>query len=99
MKISNFHKFLCGLFLIIFLGVCTLFGSLWIQAYREHVVFKQQEAKLHNRLEEALKEKKIREEYLERMEHDEEFFEWVVKQRLGYARGDELVFKFEEEGK
>lgn len=97
MKISNMHKFLCGLFLIFFLSIIIFFGSLWLQAYKEHIIFKKQENKLQQKLLTLQNEKNMKEDYINKIDNDEEFVEWVAKQRLGYATDNEIVFKFNKE--
>ena len=55
-----------------------------------------------DQLDEALRlaaaEEKLREqtEYLERLRHDPALVERIIRQKLGYAKDDEYIFRFEE---
>ena len=39
------------------------------------------------------------EKYLDRLRHDPALVEMLIRQKLGYAKGEEFVFRFEEEKK
>lgn len=81
------------------IGVCSVFGVILSQTYRRYDAFKSTEGRLRNELTEAQQEFHSREAYLNRLLDDPEFFEHVVRKRLGYSRSDELIFKFEESQK
>ncbi|MFW5873955.1 MAG: FtsB family cell division protein [Verrucomicrobiota bacterium] len=73
------------------------FAGLLLQTYREYRHFKEREARFEANLRQARKEFDQKEAYLARMLEDPEFMERVVRERLGYARPDELLFRFSEE--
>lgn len=80
--------------------LCVLvvfFGSLVLKTHREYKNFKQRENRIEAKLIQARKEFVQKEAYLSRLLDDSEFLERVVRERLGYARPDELLFRFSDE--
>ena len=73
------------------------FSGLVIRTYNELKNFQIREARLEMRLLEAENEFKRKEIYFKRLLEDDEFLEKVARQRLGYARPDELLFRFNDE--
>ncbi len=73
------------------------FGGLIVQTYREYKHFKARETRIETKLTQARKEFEQKEAYLAQMLEDPEFLERVVRERLGYARPDELLFRFNDE--
>ena len=59
--------------------------------------FQIREARLEQRLLEVENEFKRKEAYYKRLLEDDAFLERVARQRLGYARPDELLFRFNDE--
>jgi len=84
---------LLGMLLLLVL----FFAGVLLQTYREYAHFKEREARFEANLRQARKEFEQKEAYLARMLEDSEFLERVVRERLGYARPDELLFRFSEE--
>jgi cell division protein DivIC len=81
----------------VLLALIVFFSSLMVQTYREYRNFRVRELRIEAKLTQAQKEFEQKEMYLERMLEDSEFLERVVRERLGYARPDELLFRFSEE--
>jgi len=80
--------------------LCVLvvfFGSLVLKTHREYQNFKERENRIEAKLIQARKEFAQKEAYLSRLLDDPEFLERVVRERLGYARPDELLFRFSDE--
>ena len=73
------------------------FTSLILQTHREYSNFKARENRIEQKLIQARKEFEQKEAYLTRLLEDPEFMERVVRERLGYSRPDELLFRFAEE--
>ena len=80
----------------IFIGLVVFFFSLILKTHREYKNFKASELKIEEKLIQARKEFEYKEIYLELLE-DPEFLERVARERLGYARPDELLFRFSDE--
>lgn len=72
------------------------FSGLVIRTYNELKNFQIRESRLEQRLLEAENEFKRKEAYFKRLLEDDEFLERVARQRLGYARPDELLFRFND---
>ena len=80
--------------------LCVLvifFGSLVLKTHREYQNFKARENRIEAKLIQARKEFLQKEAYMARLIDDPEFLERVVRERLGYARPDELLFRFSDE--
>ena len=73
------------------------FSSLILQTYREYQNFRAREVRIEAKLTQARKEFQQKETYLARLLEDPEFLKRVVRERLGYSRPDELLFRFSDE--
>lgn len=82
---------------IILLFLILFFSGLVIRTYNELKNFQMREARLEQRLLEVENEFKRKEAYYKRLFEDDNFLERVARQRLGYARPDELIFRFNDE--
>jgi len=87
--------------LLTLLGMlCVLvvfFGGLLLKTHREFQNFKARQDRIEAKLIQARKEFEQKEVYLARLIDDPEFLERVVRERLGYSRPDELLFRFSDE--
>ncbi|MEO0510592.1 MAG: septum formation initiator family protein [Verrucomicrobiota bacterium] len=80
------------------LGVLVVFfGGLLMKTHREFQNFKARQDRIEAKLIQARKEFEQKEAYLARLIEDPEFLERVVRERLGYSRPDELLFRFSDE--
>ena len=82
---------------VVLLLLILFFSGLVIRTYNELKNFQIREARLEQRLLEAENQFKRKEAYFKRLLEDEEFLERVARQRLGYARPNELLFRFNDE--
>ena len=71
-------------------------GSLILQTYREYQNFKLREQRVERKLQQAQEKFRQKEAYIARLLDDPEFLERVARERLGYSKPDELLFRFEE---
>ena len=78
------------------LALSLFFSSFIVRTYREYKNFKAQEHRIEAKLIQARKELEYKEMYLNLLE-DPDFLERVARERLGYARPDELLFRFSDE--
>jgi cell division protein FtsB len=87
--------------LLMLLGMLVVlvlfFGSLILRTHREYNNFKAREDRIEQKLIQARKEFDQKEAYLTRLLEDPEFLERIARERLGYARPDELLFRFSDE--
>ncbi|MDE3085068.1 MAG: septum formation initiator family protein [Verrucomicrobiota bacterium] len=80
---------------LIFLAVSAVFGvSLW-QARAEYERLRAQEIASRQRLAEAEHRLHDQEQILQRLRTDPDYVERIIRQRLGYAKPDEHIFRFE----
>ena len=73
------------------------FGSIMLQSQRELKQFNEREARLQAKLRQAEEEFIQKESYLGQLLEDSEFLERVARDRLGYTRPDEIIFRFTPE--
>ncbi len=82
---------------LVLLLLIIFFSGLVIRTYNELKNFQIRESRLEQRLLEAENQFKRKEAYFKRLLEDEEFLERIARQRLGYARPNELLFRFNDE--
>lgn len=94
MKFESIHKSIYLLFggFVLFVGIG--FSLMLMKTHRESKVFRQNEKNLEGTLKRAQREIEIQEAYLKHFSQDADFREWVVRQRIGYAKSDEIIFCF-----
>ena len=95
----NFSKSIQVVFGVVFAAVTLWATAFFVQMHRELKTLRAQEAANQHRLAEAEARLKQQEQYLDRLKHDPALVEVLIRQKLGYAKGDEFVFRFEEEKK
>lgn len=91
----NPHRLIVSLYVVLFLGLGLGAGALFLDARAEYRQLKQAEAASKRRLAEAQARLAEQERTLERLRTDPEFVEKVIRQRLGYARPGDFIFRFE----
>lgn len=91
-----FHKSIAALLALLLIGVCVSFGLVMLETHRQLETSREREAVLLTELEKKRELYARQKEYLRKMMTDPDFFEKVVRERLGYSREGELVFRFEE---
>lgn len=96
MKNRKLEKFCLFLFIGLFIAAAGVFTAGFGQTYREYATIRAREALYRERLSDAETKLKEKEETLHRLRHDPVYIERMIRQRLGYARPGELVFRFEE---
>ena len=91
----NSHRLIVSLYVLLFLGLGLGAGALFVDARAEYNQLKQSEAAGKRRLAEAQARLAEQERVLERLRTDPEFVEKVIRQRLGYAKPGDFIFRFE----
>ena len=92
----NWPKIITGIFLAIFAVTAIWSGVFFLEMRRDLVALRTQEALNRRRLAEAQQRLADQQRYLERLQHDPALVESIIRQKLGYVRKDEFVFRFEE---
>ena len=77
--------------------IVVCFAVIFLHTYREYKSFKNSEQVYRERLLVARADLQARESYLHLFRNDPGFLERVVRQKLGYARPDEIIFRFDRE--
>ncbi len=73
----------------------VLSALLILQARRELDHFSREERDLRTQLKDLQLQLAQREEFLDRLENDPAFLDREVRQRLGYAKPDEMIYRFD----
>ena len=88
--------FIFILFLVFFAGLSAAAGFYFFDAREEYNRQKTVEAANRVRLAEAEEKLRDQERVLERLRTDPAYVEKVIRRKLGYAKSDEYIFRFEE---
>lgn len=97
MKSSSEYKILLFILTGLLAIALGLFSMILLQTWREYTSMRQREHLYKEELKQAHQQIRIKEEYFNRLTNDQEFFERIVRQRLGYSRSDEVIFRFEKD--
>ncbi|HVU17463.1 MAG TPA: septum formation initiator family protein [Candidatus Didemnitutus sp.] len=89
-------KVISGVFLAIFVATAAWGGVFFLQMHRELATLRAQETLNQRHLAEAQEKLAAQQRYLERLQHDPALIESIIRQKLGYVRAEEFVFRFED---
>lgn len=92
----NIRKLVLGLYAALFVAVALWAGLFFVQMHRDLTALKTQEAANQRRLADATSRLRAQEKYLDRLRHDPALVERIIRQKLGYAKAQEFVFRFDE---
>lgn len=92
----NFRRFLIAIYLLAFLAGVSVFGVFFWQTRQEYRQLLEAEARAKVRLAEVQEKVREQEMILDRLRTDPAFVEYVIRRRLGYAKPDEMIFRFQE---
>lgn len=92
----KFRRVIISFYLLLFAGVAVGSAGYFWQTWAEYQRLEEIETAARARL--AMEEERLREQQrtLERMRQDPAFVEMVIRRRLGYARPEEIIFRFEQ---
>jgi len=80
---------------VVFLALSVFAGVFFYRTYGEFLNLKAQEVENRHRLAETEQRLAEQNDIMERLQQDPAFVERMIRDRLGYARPDEVVFRFE----
>lgn len=80
---------------VVFLSLSVFAGVFFYRTYGEFLNLKAQEVENRRRLAETELRLLEQRDVLDRLKNDPDFIERMIRDRLGYARSDEVVFRFE----
>ena len=92
----SLRRIIVSVYLLLFLIVGAASGVYFLEAREEYNRLRQQEASSRRRLVEAEAKLREQEKILERLRHDPVYVEKVIRRRLGYAKPEEFIFRFED---
>jgi cell division protein FtsB len=90
------RRFILVLFLVFFAGIGVASGLYFYDAREEHNRLKAIEAGDRRRLAEVEAQLAEQERILDRLRTDPGYVEKVIRRKLGYAKPDEVIYRFEE---
>lgn len=91
----NLRLCIIYVYLVLILGIGVAGGMYLLDARAEYARLLTIQAQNRRRVAEAETQLKYQETVLERMRTDPTYVEKVIRRKLGYARPDEFVFRFE----
>ncbi len=80
---------------VVFLSLSVFAGVFFYRTYGEFLNLKEQEVENRRRLAETDLRLLEQRDVLDRLKNDPAFIERMIRDRLGYARSDEVVFLFD----
>ena len=89
------RRLIIAVYLLLFLTLAAGSGVFFWQTRREYDRLIAIELKSKQRLAEAEQKLREQEKMLERLRTDPAYVEMVIRRRLGYAKPDEYIFRFE----
>lgn len=92
----NYSKLVLGFYAALFVGVALWGITFFVQMQRDLTTSRLQESANQRRLDAAMARLQEQERYLDRLQHDPALVERIIRQKLGYAKSQEFVFRFED---
>lgn len=93
----NFRQIILSLYVLLFVGLGITGGVLFKDAHDEYSRLEQVESANRRRLAEAQERLRNQERVLQRLRTDPSYVDKVIRTRLGYAKPDEFIFRFEDD--
>jgi len=98
MASASFYRIVLFALLGVLAALTAFFGHWLWRGYNEYTVAQERLDQQRGQLEQARTQYAINEAFLNKLLSDREFFERVVRERLGYTKDNEFVFRFPEDG-
>jgi cell division protein DivIC len=92
----KFRRVILSLYLLLFAGLGITGVVLFSDASTEYSRLEDLEAANRRKLAEAQERLTSQERVLQRLRTDPAYVDKVIRKRLGYAKPDEFIFRFEE---
>ena len=92
----NSRRVILSLYLLLFSGLGVTGTYLFMDARAEYNRLEQVEQLNRTRLAEVQEQLRSQEKVLERLRTDPAFVDRVIRKKLGYAKPDEFIFRFED---
>ena len=91
----NYRRLFSIVYLALFAAVIAFAGVTFLQLRKEHNQLLQTEEIARMQLAQRQETLRENQRILERLRTDPAFVEMVIRRRLGYAKPDEVIFRFE----
>jgi len=78
-------------------AVVIAFGVILHQTYQEYRIFQKREMTFDAQLSGLKADIDAKQEYLDRLQDDPVFLERVIRERLGYSKPGDLLYRFPED--
>lgn len=91
----NISKAILGVFCALFAAATFFAAVFFVQMQREMAALRAQESLNQRRLAEAEARLRAQEKFLDQVQHDPALVERLIREKLGYAKPQEFVFRFE----
>jgi cell division protein DivIC len=92
----NYRHVILSLYLVLFAGLGIAGGYLFLDARHEYSRLIQVEDANRQRLADAQERLKNQERVLDRLRNDPAYVDSVIRKKLGYAKPDEFIYRFED---
>ena len=92
----NYRQVIVSLYVLLFAGLGVGGGYLFLDARHEYSRLMQVEDSNRQRLADAQERLRNQERVLDRLRNDPAFVDAVIRKKLGYAKPDEFIFRFED---
>ena len=92
----NSRRLFFALFVLLFAGLAVLVGAFFYQTREEYMRLQTMNLENHRKLDEAYAQLQQQETVLQRLRTDPAYVERVIRAKLGYAKPDEWIFRFQE---
>ena len=89
------RRFIVAIYLLLFISVAAASTTFFLQTRAEYLRLKEVERVTAERLAMARTKLHEQEDMLRRLQDDPSYIEMVIRRRLGYAKPDEFIFRFE----
>lgn len=92
----NSNRVITSFYVVLFAGLGLTAAFLFLEAKGEYNRLRRIEAVSRQRLAEKETQLREQERILERLRTDPAYVEKVIQRRLGYAKPDEFIFRFQD---
>jgi cell division protein DivIC len=92
----NLRRLILSIYLALFAGVSVMAGIYFMDTREEYNRLKGIEISNQRALDTAQKRLADQQEVLRRLRTDPTYVERVIRQKLGYSKPDEMIFRFDD---
>ena len=90
------RRLIVWIYAVLFLGVGMISGVVSFRTYQEYTQLQRLESESRQRVAQARQRLEEQKRVLDRLQHDPDYVEKVIRQQLRYAKPSELIFRFED---